>query len=75
MDYREQLEAAETALERLEGIAEDLAGADDCIDLLGAVQAAIDEAKAAVKTLTPFAEKEWDEEEAAMEREYWSMVI
>lgn len=75
MDYREQLDAAERALDRLEGIADDLAGADDCLALLGAVQAAIDDAKAAIKMLTPYAEKEWDEEEAAMEREYWSMVI
>lgn len=75
MNYREQLDAAETALGRLEAIAEDLAGVDDCLNLLGAVQSAIDEAKAAVQALTPYAEKEWDEEDAAMEREYWSMVI
>ena len=75
MDYREQLEAAKNTLDRLEGIAEDLSGADDCIDLLGAVQAAIDEAKAAVKALTPYADKEWEEEDEMAEREYWASVI
>ena len=75
MDNREQLDAAETALERLEGIAEDLAGANDCLDLLGAVQAAIDEAKAAVNALKPYADKEWAEEDEMAEREYWASVM
>lgn len=75
MTWCEKADAVDTAETKLEAALEALGDVDEADEVTGIIEEALDALKRIQSEINRKADEEYDEEQSAMEREYWSMVI